>query len=382
MHILVDGIHLTHNMKGVGRYVLNTLKEMTSLDRSLELSVLLLNGNGTLDLPATPRIKWIRVPWRNHLWHGFWTLPLWARRLQPDMVWVPYEVPFSTTGRPYVMVCHDVPRKLRIAQQQKQTHPSSVKELLRDWLDDKLLTSSLLGAKIVFSNSHYVAGWLEEEVGLKSTQIRYAPCAPGADFDRLSQSVNIADVRQRLGTDEGYILVFHTGDPRENFRIVPEVYQRVVESGLPHALVIAGVRNASQVEALLSRFEWYERVRIVPFLEAGEEQELANIYTAASLYLDPSLQEGFGMQVIEAMSCRTAVVCSNRGALPEVTDGAALLINPEEPSEMASAVTNVLTDQQLSQQLVKRGYRRAGFFSWERTAKVIYEGLLDVIGTD
>ncbi len=380
MHVLLDGIHIAKEMKGVGRYVLNTLREMSLFDTSVEFSVMVLNRNALDPLPQIPRTRWIEVPWRNHFWHGFLTLPTWIRRLGPDIVWVPYEAPAWLAGRPYVMVCHDVPRKIREAQRQKNGRGGWAKNDLCGWIDDMLLTKTLRGASMVFSNSHYVARWVTDKVGVSPARVSYAPCAPGADFRRLSEKVDIEEVRQKLKTPAGYLLVFYTGDKRENFNVVPEVYQKVVDGGFPHGLVVAGVRDQARalVESILLNYSWRHRVRIIPFLELGKEQELAEIYTAASVYVDPSLHEGFGMQVIEAMACGAPVVCSNRGALPEVAADAALLVNPGDSDQIGSAVNRLLGDKALAKQLTERGYGRVADFSWERTAKVIYDGLRDV----
>jgi glycosyltransferase involved in cell wall biosynthesis len=85
------------------------------------------------------------------------------------------------------------------------------------------------------------------------------------------------------------------------------------------------------------------------------------------------------MQVIEAMACGTPVVCSNRSALPEVAGNAALLTDPEDIAQMASAVKKVLKDKGFQMQLKTRGLERAASFSWEDTAKVIYKGLIEVV---
>ena len=381
MHLLMDGIHIVPQMKGVGRYTLNTLRELLILDTSLQVSILVLDERPFDGLPQTDRAKYIHVRWRNHLWHGFKTLPMWVRQLRPDVVFIPYETTMGRVNRPYAMVCHDIPQKIREAQKQGNRKSREIKNRMYHWMDDLLLGRSLRGAERVFSNSHYVAEWLKKEVRVDVSRIACAPCAPGADFFHLSQEVDVQAVRERLKSPEGYVLAFYTGDLRENFAIVPKVYQKVVDDGFEQNLVVAGVRNDARalVESSLSSFPWRDRVRIIPFLESGKEKKLAEIYTAASVYLDPSLQEGFGMQVIEAMACGTPVVCSNRGALPEVAGKAAVLVNPGDPLEMASAVNRVLSDEGLQNHLRACGYQRAGSFSWESTAKVIYQGLVDVV---
>lgn len=381
MHILMDGIHLVVQMKGVGRYALNTLEQMLRLDTSLQVSVLSLDEALLKTIPQCNRVRPIHVRWRNHLWHGFKTLPALVSELRPDIVFIPYETTMGRLSRPYAMVCHDIPRKIREAQKRVAGSSVGIKDRLYYWLDDLLVGRSLRGAERVFSNSEYVGEWLRKEVKVDSCKIVGAPCAPGADFFHLSQKVNVQAVRERLGSPEGYLLAFCTGDLRENFGVVPRVYERVVGNGFKQNLVIAGVHDDVQglVKSYLFGFRWYDSVRIVPFLESGREKELAEIYTAASVYLDPSLQEGFGMQVVEAMACGTPVVCSNRGALPEVAGNAALFVDPEDPADIASAVSKVLEDEGLRTRLRSYGYDRAASFSWEVTAKVICKELSELV---
>ncbi len=108
----------------------------------------------------------------------------------------------------------------------------------------------------------------------------------------------------------------------------------------------------------------------MPFIPATEPFRLAELYVAATLYLDPSLHEGFGMQVVEAMACGTPVVCSDRGALPEVVGNAALLAEPVADT-LAAAALQVLGDERTRQKLAVAGRWRARQFSWKRTAQVI-----------
>ncbi len=97
--------------------------------------------------------------------------------------------------------------------------------------------------------------------------------------------------------------------------------------------------------------------------------ELRTLYSHSDLFVFPSLYEGFGMPVVEAMACGTAVVASNRAAVPEVAGDAAILVNPEDPAELAQAMVRVLEDSDLRKALRTRGLERARLFTWERTAR-------------
>jgi glycosyltransferase involved in cell wall biosynthesis len=109
-----------------------------------------------------------------------------------------------------------------------------------------------------------------------------------------------------------------------------------------------------------------ERVR---FLGYVSEEELEGLYRLAACFALPSLIEGFGLPVLEAMIRDVPVACSNRPALPEVAGDAALLFDPERPEEIAAAVNRLLDDAELAAELVARGRARCRRFTWERTAE-------------
>lgn len=379
MRLLVDATHLTAEPKGVGLYTGNVLARLGELDPALDLHVLQIAGAGTggFELPAARRIE---VRWINHFWHGFRTLPRLARRLAADVVLVPYEVPLGALPAPCAMVCHDLPAEIRAAQERAGGGRRPALRRLHDAVDDRLLGRTLRRAAVVFANSRLVAGGLGAHFGVAADRIRLAPCAPAHDFAALSGSVRAAEHRERLGVPAGYVLAFFTGDERENLAGVVAAFDRLAAGGRPQGFVVAGVRpgDRERVGAALAARPWSERARILPFLGPAERDELVALYTAASAYLDLSLHEGFGMQVIEAMACGTPVVCSDRGALPEVTAGAALLVDPHRPEEAAGALAGLLTDSEQRNVVIALGRAQAARFSWRHTAGVIHQALQEV----
>ena len=376
--VLVDGVFLGPTMKGVGRYVQNTLWKLADLDSENDFWVLSRQDQTLPPLPHNPRFHYVAIPYRNHYLHGFRVLPRMARRLHADVAWIPYETALGSLPCPYLILCHDIPRLISQAQAEAGQGIFLLRRILQR-MDLLLLKNSLRKAARVFGNSLYVGEWLAAEMGIPGGCISHAPCAPGMDFAELRKKVDIDKVRRSLDSPRGYILAFYTGDGRENFQAVLEVYGRLVEEKFPQSLVIAGVPESDResLESGVARFSWRGRVRFIPFLGTGREQDLADIYTAASVYFDPSLHEGFGMQVIEAMACGTPVVCSNRGALPEVAGRAAILVDPTDPGEMAEGLIRVLSNPELACRLTSWGEERSASFNWERTARAIWDGLLE-----
>ena len=382
-HLLVDGVHLSPRAKGVGLYTQNVLSHLLALDEDLEMEVIVLEREERVDLEtaAEGRIKWRPVAWKNHLWHGFRELPRRVAKGRPDALWMPYETPLGRLPVPFSMVCHDIPSALRRSQDMgsgKASHRVPWRHRVDNWL----LGKTLRRASALFSNSRWVGEGLAREFHLDPDRFRLAPCAPAVDFEALSRDIDRTAVRRRLGLEAGYVLTFHTGDPRENHRVIAPVVDRLVNSGAAVGLVVAGLRPEQQdaAEALYRPYPWYDNVRCMPFLGADQRLQLAELYAAASVYLDPSLQEGFGMQVIEAMACGTPVVCSDRSALPEVAGDAALLVDPQDVQAIAGCVQGLLDDVQLQNRLVERGRLRARGFQWRPTAEVIHRALRATVG--
>lgn len=389
MRLLIDGLHLAHGAKGVGLYTHNVLERLLARARAgdgseaLDITVLVLTEEPGADAEglASRGARVEGMPWRNHLWHGFHTLPRAVTRHRPDVLWMPYETPMARLAVPYLVVCHDIPAELRLAQEAGSGVARPMLGTWRDRADDWLLGRSLRGAGLVGSNSRWVGDRLVEHFEVAPDRLLSTPCAPADDFEALGRKVDRETVRRDLGLDEGFVLTFSTGDPRENPRIVPEVFARLLAAGSPLGMVVAGVRPAHReaLEALwnerLGEGLGSERLRFVPFLGPDRRQELAGLYTTASVYLDPSLQEGFGMQVVEAMACGTPVVCSDRGALPEVTAGTARLADPTDPEALAAEILALHADPGASRALAEKGRQRSRRFDWDTTTATILEGL-------
>jgi glycosyltransferase involved in cell wall biosynthesis len=107
----------------------------------------------------------------------------------------------------------------------------------------------------------------------------------------------------------------------------------------------------------------------VRFLDWVRDEELEGLYATAGAFVFPSLYEGFGLPVLEAMRRGVPVACSDRSALPEVAGDAALLFDPERPAEIATAIERMLTDENQADRLREAGRRQAARFTWEATAR-------------
>ena len=173
-----------------------------------------------------------------------------------------------------------------------------------------------------------------------------------------------------------FILAVGKISPRKNLEVVIKALAKL-KSSIPHHLVMVGGNgwDFQGVKRLIDSLGLAEKVHFVNYVS---DTQLHVLYARASLFIYPSLLEGFGLPVLEAMASGCPVVTSNISSLPEVAGKAALLIDPHSIGEAASAMEMVCTDQNLAVDLKQKGLERAKYFSWEKCAKrtaEVYAGL-------
>jgi alpha-1,3-rhamnosyl/mannosyltransferase len=166
-----------------------------------------------------------------------------------------------------------------------------------------------------------------------------------------------------------YLLAVRTLQPRKNLEAALAAFERAVDAGLEHRLVIVGARGWCD-GALLARVRGSrhaERIRLAGFVA---DDELAALYRGADALLFPSRYEGFGLPALEAMASGTPVVAARAGALPEVVGAAGILVDPDDPDVLATALLELLADADRQARLRAAGLRRAEAFTWAACAEL------------
>lgn len=180
----------------------------------------------------------------------------------------------------------------------------------------------------------------------------------------------IARVRQKYGLTGDYILTVGTLEPRKNLQNALEAF----EYFLKHPLITT--RGKSIQLAIAGNLGWGEKIeqsKSVRVLGYVEKKDLPGLYSGASVFLYPSLYEGFGLPVLEAMKCGCIVVTSERGSLKEVVGEAAILIDPYDPKDISTKLVKFFVDKNLRNTYLKKIEKQAAKFSWEKGTKRILE---------
>jgi len=192
-------------------------------------------------------------------------------------------------------------------------------------------------------------------------------------FRRVTDQAALHDVRRRYGLPDQFILGIGTLEPRKNFVGLIQAYARLRRtSSLPHALVIAG-RPGWLYEAIYEQARREGVTEAVRFLGFVADADLPALYTLADLLTYPSLYEGFGIPVLEAMACGVPVITSDNSSLPEAAGTAARLINANDHDGLAAAMAQVIGDGARRAEMIERGYAQARRFTWQNSAHALVD---------
>jgi glycosyltransferase involved in cell wall biosynthesis len=214
-------------------------------------------------------------------------------------------------------------------------------------------------------------------LGIPEDRIHVIGNAVDSSYRPITDTRLIDKVRERYGIGERYILYFGGFDVRKNVDRVLQAYASLPESTRKaYQLVIAG-----RLHLLGSPLYPDPRPRVrelglddqVVVTGQIREQDKAPLYSGAAVYLFPSLYEGFGIPILEAMACGAAVITSEITALPEVAGDAARLVNPYEVRDIATAIQELLENTAMRDELRERALARASEFSWTRVAQQTLE---------
>jgi len=221
---------------------------------------------------------------------------------------------------------------------------------------------------------------------LNNSTVTYAGITP--DFHPIEDSVRLGEVRRKYDLPEKFILsvtrVENIGNQKTSFSGTKNVDTSIraylhCRKHLAQKLVIAGNR----VREYLLKTGWHESdLEGIYFLGFVPQEDLVALYNLADLFLMPSFYEGFGFSLVEAMASDCPAVVSRTGACPEVSGGAALLADPNDPSDFSDKILSVLRDEKLRQEMREKGLARAAFFNWERTARLTLNGLIRAVKGD
>lgn len=285
-------------------------------------------------------------------------LPLRLRRLKAEVFHAPYFLTGYLPPCPMVVGIYDA-----IAARSPRDLPSASARLgLRLGL-----RLALRSARAVITLSQHARNDLVKTFRLPPERVVVTPAAAPPELAPATPEA-VDELRARLHLPERYVLHVGTNKPHKNLERLMEAWAEVrAFKDLDCGLLFAGVHDPRHYRVRsAARRLGFDDVRCL-----GEvaEDDLPALYSGAELFVLPSISEGFGLPVAEAMACGTAVACSKSGALPEVASHAAVYFDPLDTGAIAASLARLLKNPGYCRMLAERGRARAAQLSWKQTAR-------------
>jgi glycosyltransferase involved in cell wall biosynthesis len=211
---------------------------------------------------------------------------------------------------------------------------------------------------------------------VKSSAVHVVP--GGYDQSRYRIGIRPEEIKEKYSL-RSYLLYVGNLLPHKNLQHLLKAFS-LIAHGLPHALVIAGKKDPRYYPPLETEARSLGILDRVSFLDYVPAEELPALYAGADVFVMPSLYEGFGLPILEAMACGTPVIASHTGSIPEVTGDAATLIDPYNVPATADMMATILTDRRRREVMSRKGVEQAERFTWGKTAEAILTILQGVGG--
>lgn len=282
------------------------------------------------------------------------------RKIDAGLIHYPFPLMYpSSIGKPTVLTFYDLQHVFfpdfftpRAWRRRERDYRKAVREATR-----------------IIAISHYTAHCLREHFKAPAGKIDVVHLGIDAGFRVIGDRKQLAAVRAHYGLERPFMYYPATTWPHKNHLTLLTALSLLRERhGFDGDLVLTGVtkQHHGQISSEIERLGLQNRVRLLGYLPY---ENLALLYNLARLMVFPSLFEGFGIPLLEAMACGCPVACSNITSLPEVAGDAASLFDPGSPEDMAAAIWRVWSDESLRRDLARRGVERAALFTWEATAR-------------
>lgn len=373
MKIGIDARFLTHPQKGGFKtYTENLVKGLAHVDSENEY-VLFLDRppQEQHQIPSRPNfstcivsngLPLIGMPWREQV--GL-TRQVACDRL--DLFHSPCLTAPLGLACPLVVTIHDMlwffPEKFSSGQ------PWSIQRGLMQWYYRIVTQQAIQNASVILTVSQAAKDSIVQHIKLDGKGIFVTHEAASPIYRQIDDAQQIEKIRHQCQLPREFVLAIGSADPRKNIATLLRAYALLpVALREQYKLVVVWTHRFLETE-LAKLVEELGLARFVQFLPQVSNEDLVLLYNAASLFAFPSLYEGFGLTLLEAMACGAPVVTANNSSIPEIVGDAALLIEAQDVKAIADAMTHVLTDAAICATLKRKGLERAAGFSWDICAR-------------
>jgi glycosyltransferase involved in cell wall biosynthesis len=348
---------------GIGVYTRSVIPSMLDLDARNEYHILYSNKAHLGSLTGTDRVREVYLPAKGKWMWDQWAVPRYAHREGLDMIFhTKFAIPFLARCKT-AMVLHGTERFVH-----PEFHQSG--DL---WFFKTVYPQYLKRASLIIAVSNRAKEDIISYMGIDPEKVRVAYLATDPIFRSISNPEQLGFVREKYHLPPRFILFAGHIYPGKNFGRLLEAFSMVRKDMNIHLVVAGGMRWKYQND--LNAIETLGLQKSVHFAGYVPQNELVAFYNLAAATVFPSHYESFGLPNIEANACGCPLVTSRTGGMPEAAGNAAMYVDPLDVADIANAIVRVLTDEDLRQALIAKGYENAARFSWEKTARATLDAL-------
>lgn len=372
MRIAIDATSLPPTPLGAANYIVSLTTALADLHPAERILVLVqpqhasrFSDHEQLEIVGVSRAG----PLRRVIWEQT-VLPLVCRRLKVDLLHSPhYSRPLLLPCRSVVTV-HDLTFFLL-----PEVHLAYKRLFFR-----AMTRVAARRAQALIVPSQSTCTDLRRITRVAESRVHMVPYGIGPSFRPVRDPDRRRAIAERYGLPNEFLLYVGNLEPRKNLPRLLEAYARLPARQVVPPLVMAGTRGwkDSLLRKTMERLNLGRRVVTPGYIP---QEDLPTVYSMATALVYPSLYEGFGLPVLEAMACGTPVITSNVSSMPEVAGDAALLVSPEDTETLAGALERMLGEPDLRAELSQRGLVRAREFTWRRAAESTLAVYRSVLGT-
>ncbi|MCA9932351.1 MAG: glycosyltransferase family 4 protein [Anaerolineales bacterium] len=374
MEIAIEARSLSHPQPGGFKtYTTNLIKELLRidsinqytlyLDRPLPLGTLPSSDNVDTCI-MSPMGLVLNVPIREQI-----RLPLKLYRKQPHLIHAPCTTAPILTKFPLVITIHDTIEFLNNSQDGSYSPMTSPKRRLMSLYSRTIQRLGARRAKVIITDSEHSKQDIIHTLQVPTSKICVIPIAHAQCYQPKPPDA-VKEFRHKFHLPANFIFTLVAASPRKNAKGLLRIFARLpITLRKKYPLFMVQTHNLLQT-GIQEEIERLNLTNQVHFLPQMSDDELALLYNAATVFVFPSLYEGFGLPVLEAMACGTPVVASSLTSIPEVSGKAATLVDPRDEAEFAYALETILINPNKQIAMAEAGLHQAQLFSWEHTAKM------------
>ena len=352
------------NESGVGRYLRNLIKGLEIIDKENEYFIFLL-GRDLEDFKVGKNFQKVEADYN---WYGFaeqFKFPNLIKKFGPDLMHFPhFNVPVFYTGK-FVVTIHDLIHQHHSMNRATTLDPFTFK--IKQIGYKKVFKKATLNSEKILVPSESVRKLLIDEWHVDSRKIIVTQEAVDEKLISINNTISkqkSQEILKKFKINTPYIFYVGNAHPHKNVEGLIKAYLEIKKTKQDIKLVLSGNNH----------FFWDRIKRENPdqgIIYTGfiKDEELVALYKQAEVFVLPSLEEGFGIPILESMACGCPVVASDVSSIPEVGGDAALYFNPENVFDMVEKISRVLSNLQLKKRMISKGSKRVKLFSWKKMAE-------------